>query len=214
MRKHLKNALILLLATAAIVLALPRTRGSLLRSAGHALVASDSEEPADVIVIATDADGAGVLEATDLLQKGLAARIAVFADPPGPVDREFLRRGVAYFDAAEVSIRELKALGVDSVEQIPRSVAGTEDEGRVLPAWCDQQGFRTVILVSTRDHSRRVRRVLSRAMKGHPTRVLVRFSRYSPFDPDTWWTTREGVRTQIVESEKLLLDMLRHPISD
>jgi hypothetical protein len=213
MKRILKSAAILLTATVAVGLAMPDMRGRILRAAGWALVVSDSEEPADAVVISTDADGAGVLEAADLVHRGLAGRVAVFADPPGPVDREFLRRGVEYFDAAEVSIRELRALGMDSVEKIPRTVAGTEDEGRVLPAWCDEKGYRTVLFVSTRDHSRRTRRVLSRAMEGHRTRVLVRFSRYSPYDPDTWWLTREGVRTQIVESEKLLLDLLRHPLS-
>jgi hypothetical protein len=39
----------------------------------------------------------------------------------------------------------------------------------------------------------------------------VRYSRYSEFDPDSWWLTRGGQRIQAVESEKLLLDLLRHP---
>jgi hypothetical protein len=128
------------------------------------------------------------------------------------VDREFLRRGIPYVDEAAVTMRQLKDLGVGSVERIPRAVAGTEDEGEALRAWCDQNRFRTVIFVSMRDHSRRTRRILARAMKGHPTRILVRYSRYSPFDPDAWWLSREGIRIEIVESEKLVLDMLRHPI--
>jgi hypothetical protein len=50
-------------------------------------------------------------------------------------------------------------------------------------------------------------------MLGHGTRVLVRYSRYSEFNPDTWWSTRDGVRTEIIEFEKLLLDVLSHPLS-
>jgi hypothetical protein len=139
--------------------------------------------------------------------------VAVFADPPDPiVDREFLRRGVPYEDLGARSVRQLAALGVPTIEQIPRSVAGTEDEGRVLPPWCDEHRFRSVIVVSTSDHSRRLRRVLGRAMRGHATRVSVRPARYSQFDPDGWWRTRGGTRIAVVELEKLLLDVVRHPL--
>jgi hypothetical protein len=188
-------------------------RGPILRAAGWALVVDDPVEPADVIVVALDAGGAGVLEAADLVHAGIATRVAVFADPPDEVDREFLRRGIPYEDAAARSVRQLRSLGVTPVEQIPRAVAGTEAEGQVLPSWCDQHQFRSFVLVSTTDHSRRLRRVVHRAMKGHQTRAAVRPTRYSAFDPDRWWETRAGIRTEIIELEKLLLDIVRHPIS-
>jgi hypothetical protein len=50
-------------------------------------------------------------------------------------------------------------------------------------------------------------------MAGHHTRVLVRASRYGEFDPESWWMTRDGVRTELIEMEKLLIDVLRHPLS-
>ena len=90
---------------------------------------------------------------------------------------------------------------------------GTESEGRVLPQWCDQQHLRYIVMVTTKDHSRRLRRVLDRDMKGHPTQVRVQATRYSSFDPDRWWETRGGVRTEIFELEKLLLDVVPHPLS-
>ena len=154
-----------------------------------------------------------MLEAAELFHSGVAMRVAVFADPQGTVDREFIRRGIPYEDAAARSIRQLKALGVDTIDRIPRNEAGTENEGRVLPDWCDEHGFHSVIVVSTSDHSRRLRRVLHRSMKGHQTKVAVRSARYSDFDPDRWWESRGGIRTEIEEFEKLLLDVVRHPIS-
>jgi hypothetical protein len=42
----------------------------------------------------------------------------------------------------------------------------------------------------------------------HPTSA-----RYSDFDPDRWWGSRGGIRIEIEELEKLLLDVVRHPIS-
>ena len=192
--------------------AVPVTRRFALRTAGRALVVNGPREAADIVILAIDADGAGVLEAADLVHGKRAPRVAVFTDPPDVVDQEFMRRGVPNNSATEREIRQLKALGVERVEIIPRAVAGTEDEGVALRSWCDDRAFQSVIVVSTTDHSRRLARVLHRAMRNHRTRVTVQPSRYSDFDPDRWWETRRGVRTGIVELEKLLWDVVRHPL--
>jgi len=55
--------------------------------------------------------------------------------------------------------------------------------------------------------------VLHRATKDHPTKITVHSTRYSLFDPDRWWETHDGIRIEIEESEKLVLDFLRHPLS-
>ena len=212
-RRRWSLILVGLLAAVAIIAAIPAIRTPLLRAAGWTLVVNDSLEPADIIVITADSDGAGSLEAADLVQSGTSATVAVFEDPPDAIDDEFLRRGLAYHDQAARFTDDLRRLGVQSIERIPRSVSGTDDEGRVLPAWIAQRKFRSVVVVCVSDHSRRVRRVLHRAMKDSPTRVTVRYSRYSRFDPNRWWQSRDGIRTGIVELEKLALDALRHPIS-
>jgi hypothetical protein len=204
---------VVLLGAASIGISAIRQR--LLRAAGWALVVNDRIEPADIIVVSLDADGAGVLEAANLIHSGMARRVAIFTGTPDPVAREFIRRGVPYEDEAARSVRQLRSLGVETIDQIPGSVLGTEDEGPVLADWCNRQGFRSVIVVSTADHSRRLRRVLHRSLKGHHTRAMVHpaSARYPHFDPDRWWESRGGVRVAIEEGEKLLLDVLRHPIS-
>jgi hypothetical protein len=179
------------------------------------LVANDPIEPADIIVISRDADGAGALEAADLVHGGVATGVAIFPSSPDPVADEFIRRGVPYEGETARSVRQLRSLGVENIEQIPGSVAGTEDEGLVLTKWCRQRGLRSVVVVSTVAHSRRLRRVLHRSMAGHHARVMVHTvsARFPDFDPDRWWGVRGGVRVEIEEAEKLLLDIVRHPIS-
>jgi hypothetical protein len=200
------------LAAAAIV-AIPSIRESVLRAAGWALVVNEPIAPADVIVVSLSSGGAGALEAADLVEGGIATRVAVFTDPPSGEDHEFIRRGLPYEDASARQIRQLRWLGVTDVMQIPGTEAGTEGEGQVLPPWCDQHQFRSIVFVAARDHSRRWRRVLNRVMRGHPTRVMVQPARYSIFDPDRWWETRDGVRTEIVELQKLVLEIVLHPLS-
>lgn len=188
-------------------------RGPLLRAAGSALVAEDPLSSADVIVITIDAGAAGVLEASDLVHSGIASRVAVFVDEPDAVDREFIRRGFHYEDQSEVWRRMLESLGVTDIQRISRPASGTEAESRLLPEWCLQQRYDSVVVVTTPDHSRRARRVLKRAIRGYAIKVMVRPARFSSFNPDAWWQSRDGLRVGIVECEKLLLDFLRHPTS-
>jgi hypothetical protein len=200
-------------AAASVVVVFPSVREPILRAAGWALVVNEPVAPADIIVVSPDSGGAGALEAADLVHSGIATRVAVFTDPPSGEDHEFIRRGLPYEDGGAKQIRQLKWLGVTDIVQIPRTDVGTEGEGEVLPPWCDQHQLGSIVFVAARDHSRRVRRVLDRVMKGHPTRVMVRPARYSSFDPDRWWETRGGVRIEIVELEKLVFEAVLHPIS-
>ena len=133
------------LAAAAIV-AVPSVREPVLRAAGWALVVDEPVVPAEIIVISFDSGGAGALEAADLVQSGIATRVAVFADPPSGDDHEFIRRGLPYEDGSARQIRQLRWLGVTDVMQIPVTEAGTEGESQVFPAWCDQHQFRSLCL--------------------------------------------------------------------
>ena len=195
------------------IVAIRPAREPILRAAGWALVVNQEPvAPADIIVLTLDSGAAGALEAADLVQSGVSKRVAVFDEPPNREQEEFTRRGLPYEDAGARQLRELKTLGVTDVVHISK-VNGTGDEGQVLPPWSDGQHLQSMVVVATKDHSRRLRRVLDRVMKGHATHAKVQAARYSDFDPDRWWETRGGVRTEIIELEKLLLDFVRRPFS-
>jgi hypothetical protein len=206
-------ALILVLAALAAVATVPSVRESTLRAAGWALVVKEPISPADIIVVSGNSAGAGALEAADLVQSGIATRVAIFADPPSGEDHEFIRRGLPYEDRAARQTRQLRWLGVLDVVLIPITELGSQGEAQLLTAWCDEHQFRSVVFVTTSDHSRRLRRVLDRVTNGHSTRVMVRPARYSSFDPDQWWGTRSGIRTEMIELQKLLVDVVLHPTS-
>jgi hypothetical protein len=196
------------------VLCVPATRSHILRSLGQLLVVQNTlPASADIIVLSIDSGGAGTLEAADLVHNGISNRVAVFRDPPDPVDQEFLRRGLPYEDRAAVSTRQLQLLKVQNIELIPRSTSGSEQEAEILPEWCDKHGYHSIVLITSTDHSKRLTRILRRALKNSRTILSVCASPYSEFDANTWWTNREGLRTGIVELEKLLLDSVRHPFS-
>jgi len=184
----------------------------MLRSVGWALVVDEPVTTADAIVLAVDVDRAGVIEASDLVRRGVANRVAIFIDPPSAADREFARRGLWPEDDFARMARELRALGVKRVERIPDAVTGSEDQGRVLAKWSAEQDLHSIIIVTAPDHSRRLHRILNRAMNGEQTRIMVRAARHSDFNPDAWWQSRGGLRTGLEELQKLVVDVVRHPI--
>jgi hypothetical protein len=196
---------------ATVIVAVPSVRESVLRAAGWALVANEPAAPADAIVVSLSSGGAGVLEAADLMQSGIATHVAVFNNPPEREDNELIRRGLPYEVASTRQVRQLGWLGVTDIVQITISDGGTEAEA--LMARCDQHRFRSIVFVARRGYSRRLQWVLNRAMKGRPTRVKVRAARYSSFDPDRWWETRDGIRIEIVELPLLVLEAILHPMS-
>lgn len=198
------------LLAAVITVSVPASRQSLLRSAGHALVAQDPPGKADIIVVSTDSMGVGFIEAADLVKAGFATRVAIFDRPVTRAQRELTRRGVEPLDLKALSIRILHSLGVTEIEVIP-AVVGTVDEGKVLQKWCAANSIHSMLFVSAPDHSRRTRRVLDRDLARHGVTVMVRAARFSEFDPDSWWHSRSGQRIQVIESEKLLVDFLEHP---
>lgn len=206
--------LALLALTMATLVAFAPLRERVLRSLGWTLVATEALAPADVIVVALASGGAGTLEAADLVQGGIANRVVVFADPPsGRDDLEFIRRGVPYDDWGSRQVRQLGWLGVKDVVQISRAGTGTSGIGQLLRPWIEQHNIQSIVFVTTRDRSRRLQRVLAREMKGHATRITVHPSRYSAFDPDRWWQTRDGLRKLLIELQRLILDVVRHPAS-
>jgi hypothetical protein len=182
-------------------------RDPILRALGRSLVVDEPVEHVDVILVPSWAGAAAAIDAADLVHAGISDRVAVLLSPERPADRELIRRGIDTVDLPEL----LRLLGVAKVELIPDRAAGTEAEVQVLLSWSDERQFRSIVVISSPDHSRRLYRMLQRSLSGRTTRLVIRSARYSSFDPDEWWKTRGGARSAIVELQKLLLDLVRHP---
>lgn len=200
---------VVLLAMVAVA-TVPAWRHSCLRSMGWLLVAQDELAAADLIVVSSDSLASGALTAADLVAAGYAKRVAVFDRPQIPVQRELIRRGAPPYDPQAFLLLVLRSQGVNDIVRLP-SVAGTNDEGRVLQEWCVAHSIHSIIFVSVKDHSRRTRRVLARTLGHDSVRVMVRYTPWSEFDPDTWWHGRGGQRIGIEEGQKLLIEILLHP---
>lgn len=194
----------------------PPVRGAALRAAGAALVVSEDAARADAVALPSGIGPTGELEVADLVKSGVADRVVVVDASAAPqVAREYARRGVPLESQAERSRRLLVRLGVESarIEVLEIGQGGSTSEGAALARWGGERRIRTMIVVSSAHHSRRLRRVLGRSIPDGRVSLRVRVSRHDPFDPETWWQNRDNLRAGLVELQKLLLDYLAHPFS-
>lgn len=183
---------------------------SIVRSVGGVLVATDVVDVVDVIVVPGWTHESGALEAADLYKRGIATRVAVLGPAPEPSRQELIRRGVvAMGDPWVVSL--MRRLGVQTIEVIPGYSTGTDADGKLIASWLEQNHVRSAVVVATSEHSRRLRRIMHRALEDDAASVLVVSARFSTYEPDRWWKTRAGVRTTLVELQKLLVDFVTHP---
>jgi hypothetical protein len=207
-----KSALLIAVCLSGIVAMTP-LRAVPLRWAGHALIRVDPLVRADIAIVPEWTGAAGALEVADLIQAGMVARVAVLASPVMPEEREFRRRGIRYDDEAAHLMQQMVSLGVMKPERLATPAAGTESEGKELADWCQANPVHEMLIISPPDHSRRLRRVLRRSMGQCTAHVSVRTTRYANFEPDHWFETRWGLRIGLIELQKLLLDVARHPFS-
>ena len=126
------------------------------------------------------------LEAAKLYRQGFAPEVwLTHSSEPG----ESLKTLGIPFEGEEVySARVLIHEGVPSgaIRVLSPAIVNTADEVRVISAALICENDRSVILVTSKPHTRRVR-VLWRKLAPSGCRAIVRAASEDPFDPRHWW---------------------------
>jgi len=185
-------------------------RAPILTAAGRWLTFDQPLAPADVAIMSSEADKAGLLELADLYAAGTVPRVALVTPAPSPIDAELARRGALVDDAVGL----LGRLGVpaDRITRIDAAEGGTTDGTAAIARWGRAQGIRSAIIVTSATHGRRLHRALARAMVGAGYAATIRQPRLDAFQPDEWWRHRSLLRAGLVEWQKLALDYVVHPL--
>jgi uncharacterized SAM-binding protein YcdF (DUF218 family) len=177
---------------------------------GRLLVASDPLPPrADAIVVLAGSIADRVLEAADLYHAGVAPLVVVTRERLPRGDWSLRAHGVRLPESDEQTLAALHALGVppSATVVIPRRANSTDSESRTIARWACARA-RSVVVVTSRYHSRRARMILRQALD--PSIVLaVRPSRHDPFQAARWWSDRRDAKAVLWEFEKLAHYWLR-----
>ncbi len=198
------------LATAAIMLLagyLGRT--ALLTAIGRYLVVEDPPTPADVIAVPSGSFPDRILEAVALYKAGLAPRILICRERENAAYKRLRVLGVAVPRGFELNREVALQLGVPAqalvvVDQPPGS---TFSEARVVLEYARRHGYGSILLVTSKYHTRRASRIY-RHLAGGSERIVVRAARDDAFRADAWWRNRAWTRRVVIEYEKLAVFLL------
>jgi uncharacterized SAM-binding protein YcdF (DUF218 family) len=174
--------------------------------AGPILSIEDPLEKADAIFVLAGSRAERWLEARDLLKEGYAPHILLSAGLHEEAETVLAREGLHMPSEAEFAKKALVTLGVpeSSVTILEGRPDNTSDEGELLRTQATARGWRTVIVVTSKLHTRRAALAMRRALKGTPVRVVMRATRYDDTDPARWWQRRRTIREVVYEVPKLI----------
>jgi len=173
------------------------------RNLGHWLVRQDGLGKADVIVVLSGGLPFRAQAAAGVFKSGYAPAVWV-SRPLGPRE-ELAALGIQFVGEEEYNRKILVQQGVpDSAIRIfPDTIVNTQDEVEEISQEMRRDGKHTVIIVTSPQHTRRVR-ALWRKLVGDDPRVIVRAAWDDPFDADHWWRTTADVLAVVRESMGLL----------
>lgn len=170
---------------------------------GAALVYEDTLSAADAIVPLAG-ERLRIPYAAELLHQGYA-RWFVVTDMA--VDRRKLGQSFRYADSVRQDALEAGVPAKDILEA-PGEVATTYAEAQALHQLAREQGWRSLMVVTSPYHTHRTRIIFHEIFRD--TTIAIQIQAVHPhwYNPDSWWTWAGGRQTTALEYLKLSLYLL------
>jgi uncharacterized SAM-binding protein YcdF (DUF218 family) len=196
-RLLVRGALLIAPILLILFIALPRL--------GAWLVAEDPLTKADAIFVLGGTMYERQLEAADLYREGWAPRLFLIRELADWGERELLTRGIPYLRAIDIQVDTLQKLGVPrEAITILEQANSTAQEADYAYDLVTRERFARLIVVTSKQHTRRARLVMRRRLDGTGAQVIVRASRYDRSDVDRWWANRSTLRFTVFETQRLI----------
>ena len=203
----MKRLLVRLAALAAFLLILAAVAAPRL---GAWLVVEDPLQKADAIFVLGGTLFERPLEAVDLYHAGWAPRLLLMRQIADDGELELRRRGVVYQREIDMQVDVLMRLGVPRAAiEILAEQNSTKDEADTLREVVVANRWTRVIVVTSKQHTRRARLVMHRRLADTGAQAILRASRYDRSDVDGWWRNRSTLRFTLFETQRLIAYWLR-----
>jgi uncharacterized SAM-binding protein YcdF (DUF218 family) len=160
---------------------------------GNWLIVEDPLVHADVIVILSGRLPERAVEAARIFQAGYAEQIWI-SPPVSPVE-DLKAMKISYLgeDFYNEKVLIVKGVPPDAIRILDRPDENTEAEVRQIVEALRNSNFHSVIIVTSKPHTRRVRTIWSKLVGPDP-RMIVHYAPDDPYDGAHWWRhTRDGL---------------------
>jgi uncharacterized SAM-binding protein YcdF (DUF218 family) len=174
-------------------------RGPILRFVGESWIVEDQLERSDVIIVLSDdnfyADRA--TRAAELFRRDMAPEVVASG-----------RRLRPFAGIAELMVHDLSERGVPKgkIEAFAHDANNTREEAQALAQLAARKKWRSVIVVTSNYHTRRVRYIYARVFPS-AIRVQIASARDGDFDPERWYQYRESIKKLTREMAGLAIAM-------
>ena len=187
----------------------------LFKAIGRYLVTENPLQKADAIAVLSGDSIVRTLEAARLYQDGYAPRI-ILTQQVLPKGYEALQRlGIKVPEERDIQLMILERMRVPraAVLQLTERANSTLSEMVHLTHFLDRHRVHSVILVTSKSHSTRARKILAGTTRGQMV-IISRPSRYDTFDPEGWWRSRRDAKEVLAEYEKLINHWVQSAVSN
>jgi uncharacterized SAM-binding protein YcdF (DUF218 family) len=201
--------LIFLVILAFTIIQLIASHQSILKALGEYLIIQQPvPQQADVIVILANWEDTVIrARAGADLYKGEVAKMIYVPRMEQMRGLEDIKKlGINIPENRDLVITILQGLGVPlyAIETSAQEVTNTWDEAQAVRTLVEQKGYKSVLLITSKYHSRRAYLIFKDALKSKST-VISAPSPYDSSDPESWWKRDEDAKMVIMEYPKLLV---------
>jgi uncharacterized SAM-binding protein YcdF (DUF218 family) len=202
MRRARLGVLAVLLVVAAAVV---------FRGAGRWLDREDPLSHADVIFVVGGAMPQRALEGAKVFGMGYAPEVWL-SRPDNPSD-DLAKLGIHFVGEEDYNRQILIHQGVPeaAIHILPEPVVNTEEELQEVGREMRQERKKTIILVTSPQHARRVWTLWQRLVGSDP-RAMVHGAHDDPFDADHWWRNTRDVMSVVHETLGLVNAWMGLPV--
>lgn len=212
-RSWSKIVVFIIIATSAILFL---SREHLLRQIGHFLVFEQTPQKSDVIVVLNGRDTERSLAAVDLYNRGYSKLVVMARRSKQPGSDEFWKRVGKDWNSKIFFQRAIEAMGISehSFKLIGNGVTSTYDEAKVTKRFVKGNGYKSILLVTSKWHSKRAYLTFRSVFKGHDeVEIIPHASKYDSFDPDAWWKNENDAESVFREYARLIYYIVTFRIS-
>lgn len=213
MRKFLK---IFLIFICILIIVLFFSYEYLLKQIGNFLIYEQKPQKADVIVVLNGRDTERSLAAVDLYKEGYANLIVLAQGSKQSGCEEFWKRVGADWNYKIFFQRAIEAMGIpeNSFKLIGDGVTSTFDEAKVTKQFVIENNFKTILLVTSKWHSKRAYLTFkSMFKKNKEIKIISCPSKYDNFNPNSWWNNEVDAETVFKECVRYFYYILNFRIS-
>lgn len=178
-----------------------------LRAVGSFLINADTECQADAMYVLGGAPYDRGTEASRMLQEGCAP----IAYCTGSSIMQSNKAEGRMITEADLTRTAAIRCGTPAATILPLPFGtSTYEEALGILLHARSKGWRTIVVVTTDFHTRRVRRVFDARFKGSGINVLVHAAPSTEYNVDAWWNSEQGLLMVNNEYVKSLYYLLKH----